>query len=212
MAGEQTLPARFRARPAPARASIRSHCTCVWTGTRSASLPASASMRWASSSPGYAWTHAAEQSHWMPWPRSAAAWSFSRAWAWATSRSTERRRPFRAARRSAFGWPRSSALTCRACATYSMSRPSGCIRATTRCCCERWMPSPEPATLLIVVEHDEDTIRHADHIIDLGPGAGVRGGQLVASGTAEELLHNPLSVTGRMLADLFAILALPGAP
>ena len=53
---------------------------------------------------------------------------------------------------------------------------------------------------LIVVEHDEDTIRHADHIIDLGPGAGVRGGQLIAAGTAEELLRNPLSVTGRMLA------------
>ena len=53
---------------------------------------------------------------------------------------------------------------------------------------------------LIIVEHDEDTIRHADHIIDLGPGAGVRGGQLIAAGTAEQLLHNPLSVTGRMLA------------
>jgi excinuclease ABC subunit A len=54
---------------------------------------------------------------------------------------------------------------------------------------------------LIVVEHDEDTIRHADHIIDLGPGAGVRGGELIASGTAEELLQNPQSVTGRMLAS-----------
>ena len=53
---------------------------------------------------------------------------------------------------------------------------------------------------LIIVEHDEDTIRHADHIIDLGPGAGVRGGQLIAAGTAEELVRNPLSVTGRMLA------------
>jgi len=54
---------------------------------------------------------------------------------------------------------------------------------------------------LIIVEHDEDTIRHADHIIDLGPGAGVRGGQLIAAGTAEQLLRNPLSVTGRMLAS-----------
>ncbi len=53
---------------------------------------------------------------------------------------------------------------------------------------------------LVVVEHDEDTIRHADHIIDLGPGAGVRGGELIAAGTAEELRRNPLSVTGRMLA------------
>ncbi len=54
---------------------------------------------------------------------------------------------------------------------------------------------------LIVVEHDEDTIRHADHIIDLGPGAGVRGGELIASGTAAQLLQNPQSVTGRMLAS-----------
>jgi excinuclease ABC subunit A len=51
---------------------------------------------------------------------------------------------------------------------------------------------------LVVVEHDEDTIRRADHIIDLGPGAGVRGGRVVAAGTARELQRNPLSVTGRL--------------
>jgi excinuclease ABC subunit A len=53
---------------------------------------------------------------------------------------------------------------------------------------------------LVVVEHDEDTIRRADHIIDLGPGAGVRGGQVVAAGTARALQANPQSVTGRFLA------------
>jgi excinuclease ABC subunit A len=53
---------------------------------------------------------------------------------------------------------------------------------------------------LIVVEHDEETIRHADHIIDLGPGAGVRGGKLIAEGSAAQLMLNPLSVTGRMLS------------
>ncbi len=52
---------------------------------------------------------------------------------------------------------------------------------------------------LIVVEHDEDTIRRAHHIIDLGPGAGVRGGEIVAQGTAEELKANPLSITGKFL-------------
>ena len=52
---------------------------------------------------------------------------------------------------------------------------------------------------LVVVEHDEDTIRRADHIIDLGPGAGVRGGQVVAAGTAAALQKNPASVTGRFL-------------
>jgi excinuclease ABC subunit A len=53
---------------------------------------------------------------------------------------------------------------------------------------------------LVVVEHDEDTIRRADHIIDIGPGAGKRGGRLVAQGTAAELALQPDSVTGRCLA------------
>jgi excinuclease ABC subunit A len=53
---------------------------------------------------------------------------------------------------------------------------------------------------LVVVEHDEDTIRRADHIIDIGPGAGKRGGTLVAQGTATELASHPASVTGRFLA------------
>ena len=53
---------------------------------------------------------------------------------------------------------------------------------------------------LVVVEHDEDTIRRADHLIDIGPGAGKRGGQLVAAGTPADLSANPDSVTGRALA------------
>jgi excinuclease ABC subunit A len=53
---------------------------------------------------------------------------------------------------------------------------------------------------LVVVEHDEDTIRRADHVIDLGPGAGARGGRLVAQGTAAELAHLKNSATGRCLA------------
>ena len=54
---------------------------------------------------------------------------------------------------------------------------------------------------LMVVEHDEDTIRLADHIIDIGPGAGRRGGQLVAQGTVAEIAANPASTTGRYLGD-----------
>ncbi|MDH4293038.1 MAG: excinuclease ABC subunit UvrA, partial [Betaproteobacteria bacterium] len=54
---------------------------------------------------------------------------------------------------------------------------------------------------LIVVEHDEDTIRRADHVIDLGPGAGRLGGEVVAAGTAAQLQKNPQSVTGRFLAQ-----------
>ena len=52
---------------------------------------------------------------------------------------------------------------------------------------------------LVVVEHDEATMRRADHIIDLGPGAGVHGGEVVASGTLEELQRHGDSVTGRCL-------------
>jgi len=52
---------------------------------------------------------------------------------------------------------------------------------------------------LVVVEHDEDTIRRADHIIDMGPGAGKRGGQVIAQGTAQELAAHADSVTGRFL-------------
>ena len=52
---------------------------------------------------------------------------------------------------------------------------------------------------VVVVEHDEDTMRRADHVIDLGPGAGVHGGQVVASGTLAELAKHPESVTGQCL-------------
>ena len=53
---------------------------------------------------------------------------------------------------------------------------------------------------LIVVEHDEDTMRAADYIIDVGPGAGVHGGEIVAAGTPEEVAANPKSLTGMYLA------------
>jgi excinuclease ABC subunit A len=54
---------------------------------------------------------------------------------------------------------------------------------------------------LVVVEHDEDTIRRAHHVIDLGPGAGKQGGRVIAEGTAEELMQQPDSITGRFLAN-----------
>ncbi|HEU0230384.1 MAG TPA: excinuclease ABC subunit A, partial [Burkholderiaceae bacterium] len=53
---------------------------------------------------------------------------------------------------------------------------------------------------LVVVEHDDDTIRRASHIIDIGPGAGTRGGRVVAQGSADDLMTEPESVTGRYLA------------
>lgn len=53
---------------------------------------------------------------------------------------------------------------------------------------------------VLVVEHDEDTMRAADYIIDIGPGAGVNGGRLVAAGTPEEIMKNPDSITGKYLS------------
>ena len=58
---------------------------------------------------------------------------------------------------------------------------------------------------VVVVEHDEDTIRSADYIIDLGPGAGPRGGQIVASGSVEEIERTPESLTGQYLARTLRI-------
>ena len=58
---------------------------------------------------------------------------------------------------------------------------------------------------VIVVEHDEETMREADHLIDLGPGAGRHGGEVVAQGTVEEVSRNPKSLTGRYLSGQLRI-------
>ncbi len=52
---------------------------------------------------------------------------------------------------------------------------------------------------VLVVEHDEDTIRTADYLVDIGPGAGVHGGEIIAEGTPDQVAHNPKSVTGQYL-------------
>ncbi len=58
---------------------------------------------------------------------------------------------------------------------------------------------------VIVVEHDEDAIRAADHVVDIGPGAGVHGGQIVAQGTPAQILANPQSLTGQYLSGALNI-------
>jgi len=58
---------------------------------------------------------------------------------------------------------------------------------------------------VIVVEHDEDTIRAADHVIDLGPGAGKHGGRVVAAGSVDDIMRAPESLTGRYLRDQIRI-------
>ena len=58
---------------------------------------------------------------------------------------------------------------------------------------------------LIVVEHDEDTIRQADHVIDIGPGAGIHGGEIVAEGTPKQIENNKESLTGKYLSGVHEI-------
>ena len=58
---------------------------------------------------------------------------------------------------------------------------------------------------VLVVEHDEDTMRSADYIIDIGPAAGARGGELVAAGTPQEIMQNPASITGKYLSGALSI-------
>src|SRR3954454_14537625 len=59
---------------------------------------------------------------------------------------------------------------------------------------------------VLVVEHDEETIRRADYVIDLGPGAGRHGGQLVASGTPQQIIDSPSSITGKYISGELSIL------
>ncbi|MEM7616861.1 MAG: excinuclease ABC subunit UvrA, partial [Pseudomonadota bacterium] len=58
---------------------------------------------------------------------------------------------------------------------------------------------------VIVVEHDEDTMMCADHLIDVGPGAGIRGGEIIAAGTPEEVAKDPNSITGKYLSGIYNI-------
>jgi excinuclease ABC subunit A len=60
---------------------------------------------------------------------------------------------------------------------------------------------------VLVVEHDEDTIRHADYVLDLGPGAGKNGGLLIADGTPQQIMDTPASITGQYLASKIEIVA-----
>lgn len=60
---------------------------------------------------------------------------------------------------------------------------------------------------VIVVEHDEDTIRTADYVVDIGPGAGIHGGEIIASGSPEAIEKNPNSITGQYLSGMLGVKA-----
>ncbi len=118
------------------------------------------------------------------WPSSPAASPSCAKSASPISRSIARRPRSRAARRSAYGSRRSSAPTCAAWPTSSTSPPSASIPRDNRVLLATLEKLEAKGNTLIVVEHDEETIRRAAHVVDLGPGAGSRGGEVVAAGSA----------------------------
>jgi excinuclease ABC subunit A len=84
---------------------------------------------------------------------------------------------------------------------YILDEPSiGLHKRDHRRLLETLLALRDRGNTVLVVEHDEDTIRAADHIVDLGPGAGTRGGELVASGTVEEIIACRASLTGQFLS------------
>jgi excinuclease ABC subunit A len=107
--------------------------------------------------------------------------------------------PCPAARRSASGWPARSAPAWSASCTCSTSRPSACTSATTSACSATLTPLRDLGNTVIVVEHDEDAIRSADHVVDMGPGAGVHGGHR-RPGHAGRDHGQPDSLTGEYLS------------
>ena len=71
-----------------------------------------------------------------------------------------------------------------------MNRASACIRATTNACLRSLEQLRDMGNTVLVVEHDEDTMRAADYLVDFGPGPGVRGGEVVAAGSFADVLAN----------------------
>ncbi len=63
----------------------------------------------------------------------------------------------------------------------------------------------EAGATVIVIEHDLDLIANSDYVIDMGPGGGAAGGEIVAYGTPEEIVHNPASITGTYLAEVLKV-------
>ena len=101
------------------------------------------------------------------------------------SRAARRRSP--TAKRSGFAWPANSAAACAACCMCSTSRPSACIRATTRKLLAALHKLRDLGNTLLVVEHDREVIEHCDQDHRLRPRRGQFGGQIVADGTPDKL-------------------------
>ena len=129
-------------------------------------------------------------------------------WASTTSRSTAAPKRCPVARRSAFAWASQvgSGLTG---VLYILDEPSiGLHQRDNQRLLVTLQRLRDLGNTVLVVEHDEEAILTADHVLDLGPGAGVHGGRIVAEGTPSEVRANPDSLTGRYLSGREAI-ALP---
>ena len=74
-----------------------------------------------------------------------------------------------------------------------------CIRWMCRHCLASFKPLLDNGATVVVIEHDLDVIRNADYIIDMGPGGGDAGGEIVANGTPQEIRRNERSMTGKYL-------------
>ena len=83
--------------------------------------------------------------------------------------------------------------------TFSMNRQSDLHPRDNQKLLETLCALRDLGNTVLVVEHDEETIRRADYVVDLGPGAGAHGGEMVANGTAENVANNPNSITGLYL-------------
>ena len=108
------------------------------------------------------------------------------------------RRRWPAARRSGSGSPPRSGPAWSACSTCWTSPVIGLHQRDNHRLIETLVRLRDLGNTLIVVEHDEDTIRLADWVVDIGPGAGEHGGQVVVSGPVEDLLAAPDSLTGAL--------------
>ena len=103
-------------------------------------------------------------------------------------------------KRNAFDSPPRSGPAWSACSTSSTSLPIGLHQRDNERLIETLLRLRDMGNTLIVVEHDEDTIRVADHILDIGPGAGEHGGDIVAQGTLADITKAQDSITGDYLA------------
>ena len=105
------------------------------------------------------------------------------------SRWREARRRSPAEKGNESVWPRRSGRSSPACSTCSTSRRSVCISATTGSCWRRLCKLRNLGNTVVVVEHDEETIRTADYLVDLGLGAGEHGGEVIFQGLPQQLLR-----------------------